>query len=153
MLIARVVHDVSAHFIVRMGEWVFGVMMFLIGIQMMRDGHLFATGPGWMVMRGIATEFHWGLALAAVGGARIAALIANGSFVSFRRYSPLVRAICAFLCAMVWAILSLGVFLANSNGILFIVTTGICVRDIGLSYAIAGEAGGAYMRYSHGPRQ
>jgi hypothetical protein len=149
MIIARVARGVSAHFIMRLQEWIFAGMLLGLARQLLRHEVNFEF-PIYRVLAQLASEETWGSAMLLVGLGRVLALVFNGTFQPINRISPVVRSGLAGLSAFVWFALALGFYMANPNGVSVITYTGLMVSDIGLCIIIARESGAAYERARSG---
>ncbi len=90
----------------RLSEWLLAGVMLAWGSMLLLPDPLFVQLPSMAGMASIAPEGVWGLACFAIGAARLIILIVNGSW---RRVHK-ARALCAFLCALVWASIAVGLF-------------------------------------------
>lgn len=82
----------------RLSEWHMAVVMLSTGIMLL-DASTFDRPPFELVKQ-IADQQTWAITMAAVGGARLAVLIVNGSL---HRGSPHLRAFLAFVSALIWS--------------------------------------------------
>lgn len=138
MIVARIVSGVTDHFVKRAPEWFMTYMLGQFGLGLLTFGHVFSN-TGYSTMAHLANETVWGCACIAVAVARLAALIANGTFHRFRRLSPLVRSIGAGLSAFAWFAIALGLFASGRPG--FGTYLGLLVADFYLGFwIVAGEA-------------
>lgn len=90
MITGQIITDVLAHFVPRRIEWLFGSIAFVLGFRLLQSGSLF-----------------WGWALFLVGALRLVALTLNGTVRGFAPYSPLTRAVTAYLTAGAWFVFAL----------------------------------------------
>lgn len=147
MIVARVVSGVYDHFRLRLPEWVKSVGMTLMGLNFLRPADTFAMSPGYVVISQIASETTWGIVLTAIGLSRFLALLLNGNFAWFKRWSPLVRCICSGFSCSIWLMLGVGNYLVDSHFQGWIVFGMLTIVDGFNGIAIAGEAGTAFRAY------
>ena len=142
MIVARIVGGVTDHFIRRAPEWLMTYMLMQFGLGLLLFGNVFASSPGYRTMAMLANEAVWGWFCIAVAGARLAALIANGTFHVFKRASPLVRSFGALLSAVAWFAVTIGLYSAGRPGAG--TYAGLLAADLYLaSWIVAGEAAAA----------
>lgn len=108
---ARISKGVRSHLYARRSEWACAAVITWWGVSLMAPGDTFALSPTYSGLARIATEPVWGAVCLALGLFRLAALTVNGTFQGtwYSRYSPHVRAITAYLTAMVYFLIVYGV--------------------------------------------
>lgn len=115
IIVRRVVTGVQAHFPARRSEWALGGMMFTTGWILLLPAVTFnPRTPLFQVLGSVASEEAWGWTCLIFGGARLVALIVNGTFADtyYSRYSPHVRGAFAFLSCFFWATITIGLMAA-----------------------------------------
>jgi hypothetical protein len=108
MIALRLVRGVTGHFVGRWPEWILSAILFSLGCKLLGSGDTFASGSGFNVMAKVATEEHWGIFLCSVSGARLVALVINGTFAPFARLSPIVRSALGAMSGFAWFAIALG---------------------------------------------
>lgn len=116
----------------------------IVGLSLYFNAALFASSPGYAFMARMADERTWGRVILAVFALRFTALTANGTFDGFRRFSPMVRSLCAGIQAGVWFTIAAGVYVSAPYALLWRLCAGLFVFEIALSLMIAKPAGQAF---------
>lgn len=147
IVIRKIRKGVAEHFDARFSEWVFTVIGLLVGIQLAAHDGVFASNAGYGFMRHLASEGTWATVTFLVSFIRLVALIANGQFAWFRRFSPMARSLCAGLHAGVWFAIGASVYVAAPYALLWVFCLVIMAADIRLSIKIAYSAGQAFEHY------
>lgn len=117
----KVVPGVRTHFWARKNEWIMSSWMVVWGMNMiLKPGDDFETASG--VWDGLAYWFgaDWVFCsiMVAAGMAGLLALTVNGTFhdTVYSRYSPLVRALSAFVGCGLWFMVWLSTLASSSQG-------------------------------------
>lgn len=141
MLTARVISGVANHFIMRLSEWTSALVLLNFGTTLLRTGVTFES-PGYATMARVASEDTWGWCLLALAAVRLGALVMNGTFDWFARYSVYVRAVCASLSVFAWFLIGICLLAGNPSvppGVGTYLT--LMLTDIVMAGYIAGLAG------------
>lgn len=122
MIIVRVARGISEHFPTRASEWGFSGLLIWLGALFLEYPALFDASLSYGGLARIADETVWGSACITIGLLRLVALVVNGTFAGtwYGRWSPHVRAACAFLSCGIWFPVFAG-FLASERWPLLIV--------------------------------
>lgn len=150
MIALRVVRGVTSHFVGRWPEWIFSLILFALGVQLLGPANTFASAAGFRVMASFASENAWGMALCLVSGARLIALGLNGTFTFFARLSPIIRCVLGVASGFVWFSIALGIYLSNPDGWGHITYSGLLIGDIINAILAGGDAGASERRYRNG---
>jgi hypothetical protein len=150
MIALRLVRGVTGHFVGRWPEWILSAILFSLGCKLLGSGDTFASGSGFNVMAKVATEEHWGIFLCSVSGARLVALVINGTFAPFARLSPIVRSALGAMSGFAWFAIALGIYLANPEGWGYLTYSGLLVADMINAMLAGGDAGASERRFRHG---
>lgn len=140
MIALRVVAGVANHFIMRLPEWGNAVILTMFGMTLLQTGNTFDR-PDFVVMAHYATEETWGWVLVCLGMIRIFALVLNGTFEWFARWSIRIRAMTATLCCFAWFAVALSLYLANINSTGAKTYAAHLAIDMILAMHLGGQAG------------
>lgn len=143
MIIARLKRGVHQHFEVRYSEWLLTALGLAVGAKLLRSPAMFEANAGYDFMARIANEWTWGEAVFFISVIRLAALVANGSFTGFRRFSPMARSLCAFAQSGVWFSIGIGIYVAAPYALLWVFCAALTPGELILSLMIAKPAGQA----------
>lgn len=143
----RITQGVREHLYVRRSEWACATVLTWWAIALLTPGNTFDISPTYVGLRRIASEHFWGLTCASIGGLRLAALTANGTFKGhwYSRYSPYVRAITAYLTAMIFLTVVIGILTGPTS--IWPLTTALGTYatlawlDIATAFGTAKESG------------
>jgi hypothetical protein len=144
MVVFRVVRGVQRHFMYRLPEWAAALNMGLFAVTLLKPAKTFSSSASYNVMASIADENTWGVAVGLVSAVRLIALLLNGTFPVFARYSPLTRSVCAFLSAAAWCALAVSFYRANTAGTAWGNYAVWMTLDWVMAVHVAGEAGPAW---------
>jgi hypothetical protein len=120
--VIRAINGVREHFDTRITEWAMALMLGSWGLNLLDPAVSFSFAPAaWKNLIAVPfmdNEFKWGWAAIFLGAARTVALILNGTFPGtvYSRYSPNVRALVAFLGALIWFQVAMSVGAVPSPG-------------------------------------
>ncbi len=149
MIALRVVAGVTNHFMMRLPEWACSIILLIFGLTSLQTGNTF-DNASFSVMARYGSEDVWGRVLVAVASIRLTALILNGTFPWFVRWSVRIRAASATLCCFAWFSIALGLVLANPASTGAKTYGALLVVDMILAVFIAGQAGRADRSLWHG---
>lgn len=113
MMVIRIAGGVRSHFVTRMHEWGFSAGLFAIGLVLVTVGDVFRAAPGYRLLATWVSEILWGRIALGISSVWLAALIINGTFKTFRRWSPWARSLCALMASAFWAVDATAIFLAK----------------------------------------
>lgn len=142
MIVFRVVRGVFDHFMSRLPEWICTTIMMSYGLTLLAPPDTF-DGPAYTVMRHYASENTWGMSLTALSSVRLVALIINGTFPAFAKWSVRFRALCASLGCFGWFCVALGLFLATPWAPGARTYTALLLTDVIVAIYLGGQAGKA----------
>jgi hypothetical protein len=152
MIIARIIHGVTAHIIVRIHEWILGACFLAMGVRLFFVAETQFHQASVMAALGrILPPACWAYILAIVGGLRLAALLLNGTFQAFQKISPLARSVLAFISAIIWCSFADALF-NFPTGIVAVVFVALALEESWWCIIIAGEAGRAFPQGCHDAR-
>ena len=120
--ILRVVRGVTEHFEARLPEWAMTAAMLIWGYNLTQPDVSFAFAPtawrGVMVLPFISSAATLGQFCLWIAGARLLALVINGSFngTRYAAYSPTVRGVTAMAGSFIWFVVALSVMAVPSPG-------------------------------------
>lgn len=140
ILILRVYDGAKGHFASRFWEWMFAFALLATAYVFVVVPQNYFVAPTYSIISRVASPQVWGCILFTIAIARITALILNGTFEAFRRYSPPVRSITSLLSAISWAIVILGLHQVEGNILAKVAYIIPFVGDIRLFYTVADEA-------------
>ena len=140
MIALRVVAGVTNHFMMRLPEWVNAVILTMFGLTLLQSGDTF-NNPAFAVMKHYASENVWGAVLTGLGAVRLTALVLNGTFKWFARWSVRIRAGTATLCCFAWFCISAGLFMADSGSTGAKTYAAHLIVDMILAIHLGGQAG------------
>lgn len=143
MIRASVVADICDHLLVRAPEWWAAIMMPAIGGWLALPIGSFALSPSYAFMAQLASEASWARFLMELAGARLLALILNGTFRRTRRWSPLVRSAAAGLSAATWTLIAVMTWDATGGALITPIAAMIAAGEFGLCLFVARQAGAA----------
>jgi hypothetical protein len=123
MLILRI--PTPTHFRVRALEWGLSAVLVSSG-AIMFDSYRTLDAPLFSQLRVWGDDYFWGTVFLVVGIARLAALYVNGSWVP----SPWVRMITAVFSAIIWSLITLGLFAQNNAYLLLAIFPWFVLADI-----------------------
>ena len=147
MIALRIKKGLADHFWMRFAEWILTIESVCFAETLLEPGDTFDSSPSYTLMAKFASERTWGLVIALVAGARLTALVLNGSFPGSRRWSPLARSVCAGLSSGVWFCVSIGMVVSNVNANGWKTYGVMSCADLMLSVMIARSAGAAFEAY------
>ena len=151
MIALRIRRGVTDHFALRFTEWVFTAIAACFAETLIGPGDTFDSSPSYAFMARLADENTWGLVIGAVALLRLSALVANGTFRPSRRWSPLVRSVCAGLSGGVWFCLAAGMCVSNVTATGWKTYGILMIADMTLSLMIARPAGAALETFRSAP--
>ncbi len=137
IMLAHIAQSFRDTFQGRASEWALALVLFNWSVILTVNETLFADSPSFAAFGQIISQDNLAMACGAVGAARLVVLGVNGWW----RRSPHLRAVCSFLGAGFWFLITLGLIQAGTMG------TGLAVYPVLLlldSYNViraAGEAG------------
>lgn len=140
VLILRVYDGAKGHFAARFWEWMFAFALLAAAYVFIVVPQNFFVAPTYSIISRIASAQVWGSILLVIAAARITALILNGTFETFKRYSPPVRSITSLLSAISWGVVILGLHQAEGNFLAKVPYVVLFLGDIRLFYTVADEA-------------
>lgn len=110
----RVSKGVRDHLYVRRSEWACAIILTWWGFALLSPGGTFDISPTYSGLRRIASETAWGTVCATVGITRLLALVINGTFPGnwYSQYSLHVRSLTAYLTAIIFIMIALGILTA-----------------------------------------
>lgn len=115
MIVLRVARGIRQHWHIRATEWVMIYPAFFLSFILLFQENMFQF-QGYAVVRTWANQPQWAMALLLCVSVRLAALVVNGTFVSFR-YSPHMRAAASWCGLLFWGIYCLGFLQAAWIGV------------------------------------
>ena len=143
MEMLRLVDGVRSHFVYRMPEWMLSGLLGLLGMQFLRSGDLFATSRTYSVIAHLVSETVWGSSALGISFFWLVALVLNGTFAWFVRWSKWVRSLSAFAASGFWSLSALGLYEANPHSPAWINNAGYAVMAFIVSLITAREVGRA----------
>ena len=116
MIAMRLAEGVRSHFTRRLPEWALSFHLCLYGLQLLREGgNSFAASRTFAEIRDFMTEDHWGDLAVCLSFFWLSALILNGTFKWFVRWSKWIRAVAALVVFGFWTIMTFGVLEGNEH--------------------------------------
>lgn len=143
MIAFRLAQGVKSHFITRLPEWLLAGQIGLAGLQLLRSDDTFLRGNAYRVIAQFVSEVEWGGAALCISLFWLTALILNGTFEWFARWSRWIRSLSAFIAAGFWSLSVVGTFEANSLNPAPINNLGYAVMAFLVSLITAREVGAA----------
>ena len=143
MIAFRLAQGVKSHFVTRLPEWLLAGQIGLTGLQFLRSNDAFERGISYRVIARFVTETTWGLIALSISLFWLTALILNGSFKWFVRWSRWVRTLSAFVAAGFWSISVVGTYEANWLSPAVVNNLGYAVLAFLVSLITAREVGAA----------
>lgn len=140
VLILRVYDGAKGHFAARFWEWMFAFALLAAAYVFIVVPQNYFVAPTYSIISRIASPQAWGTMLLVIAFARVTALILNGTFETFRRYSPPVRSITSLLSAISWGVVILGLHQVEGNILAKIPYIVLFIGDVRLFYTVADEA-------------
>jgi hypothetical protein len=144
----RLVRGAAHNFAIRVSDWFaasvmlsFGMLLMLCGVTLGHDrtfGLLWQYAPPWV----------WGYVCLLIGVGRIAALVVNGTFPSFR-WSPHIRMAMAAFSVFVWFQITLGVLARDGGSVMIAFFPNLFLFDLYNLFLAASEAGVSERRIRH----
>ena len=107
----RVGAGVCQHFPIRVTEWAMVPPSIAIGAVLLYQPHLFEISPSFSALARWAEQGVWGCVVLICAMMRLASLIINGTFQSFR-LSPVFRLVASLFGALFWMFYHVGVTVA-----------------------------------------
>jgi len=107
MAIARIRTGIRSHFQARMTEWLMLFPSVTHGIVFLSQPNLFDVSPSFDGLERYATQEMWGVVVLMCAIVRLAALMVNGTFETFR-YSPHMRLAASIVGCLFWMTYDLG---------------------------------------------
>lgn len=101
MIYVRLVHGVVDHFHARLNEWIMAFPLIGFAFVLSRDPYLFENAGSFSELARWASEGTWALICTVAALGRLAALVVNGTFHSFR-YAPHLRLVASLIAAAFW---------------------------------------------------
>jgi hypothetical protein len=151
--VLRVFRGVHHTFPMRWLEWVMTVFIVIWGSRLLDGQDSFkSSSHAWDGLAYWAPDWVWGWAMVLTGGARLVALVINGTFndTIYSQYSPLVRGMSAGVCGIFWLFVELSVASVGTQG--SITYAAICTIEFFVSVFVLGEAGDNLRAHRHGRR-
>ncbi|NMG39871.1 hypothetical protein GRZ55_11515 [Chelativorans sp. ZYF759] len=115
MIILRMRDGIIAHFPSRVSEWIMTAAILGWYGVLSADPGTFETSRSFTVLAYYGSEKAWAMLCLLVGLVRLAALVVNGTFRSFR-YSPHMRGFASIVACIFWGQITLGVIIAWTMG-------------------------------------
>ncbi len=149
MIALRIATGVRSHFVTRLPEWLLAGQMGLFGWQLLRTGRTFGSSPTYRTMAALFTETAWGGVALAISLVWLLALILNGSFRPFARWSRWVRSMSALAASVFWTAASASMFAANPVSTGVTNNAGFAAMAFVVSLITAREVGAADREARH----
>jgi hypothetical protein len=109
---SRFIRGMTDHFRLRAPAWIMSLILFGLGTALLKNPNVFThdvKAYQYVFLNRVFDQTVWAILCVTVGGARIVALIINGTFRSFP-WSNHIRSIGAFLSCFLWFQIALGVW-------------------------------------------
>ncbi len=149
MLALRIATGVRSHFVTRLPEWLLAGQMGLFGWQLLRTGRTFLSSPTYSTMAALFTETTWGAVALFISLVWLVALLLNGSFRWFARWSRWVRSLAALAASGFWPAAAASMFEANPSSTGVTNNAGFAVMAFAVSLITAREVGAADREARH----
>jgi hypothetical protein len=141
MIVFQVAKGVRDHFWSRAPEWCLAPIMALSGWRLLGDDTIFASSKIYGELARAGPQVMWGMMALGVGAFWLVALILNGTFAWFSRWSRWIRSLAAFAAAGVWLFFAYaiwrvypqgaGVINNGGLGIMAMIVSLVTARDVG----------------------
>lgn len=115
MITLRLARGVASHFQIRLTEWLLLWPSAGMGVVLLWQKDLFEVSPSFSQLANWGDQYVWACVVLACAVVRVAALIVNGTFDSFR-YSPHIRAGASLIAMFFWSQFCLGFLIAAMTG-------------------------------------
>jgi hypothetical protein len=140
VIVAKLVSGVTDHFITRLPEWIWSIILLNFGVTLLGSSDTFEGNVNFSVMERMAGENTWGWFLTVIGGLRLLSLVINGTFKPLCVWTPHARALGATFSCFAWFLIALGIFLANPAATGWKTYAGLLIGDMIVAVVVAGEA-------------
>ena len=149
MIALRVAKGVRTHLLQRLPEWFLATHLGLVGAQLIRTDETFRTSQAYRVIASYVSETAWSMAALSISSFWMTALILNGSFAWFSRWSRWVRSLSAFVVSGFWSVTAVGVFESAPMSPAVVNNAGYAVMAFVVSLVTAHECGAADKRATY----
>ena len=116
MIIVRIAEGAWQHAGARFSEYVGSAALFLWGYSLYSTPDVFASSRSFWIMAQWADQAAWANLMMAGASFRAVGLALNGTFATWRPYTPTLRFIGSMTAFVAWSAVALGMFYAWLDG-------------------------------------